>query len=120
MKKLLIPLLGLLLLTVACSPVENNARDAAATLGGTLTYAQAKYGAECSNHSMAAVCSLVNQGVSAQNALVTATEAYCNWSTTAPPPDQAAKCVPVKGTEAALNTAIANANRIVSEIRGSL
>lgn len=121
MKKQVTALALLCLFMVGCSPIENQARDAAAALGGIITYAQTEYLASCQANPSQAVCQAVNRGVSAQNALTTAVETYCGWSTTAPPPNpETTKCVPVKGADAALQSAIANANREVSEIRGAL
>jgi hypothetical protein len=112
--------LAFTMLLTACSPLENKARDSAAAIGGVLSYAQVKYLDQCKANPSQNVCATINRGVSAQNALVTAVETYCGWSTVAPPPDQTAKCYPVKSAVAGLNTAIANANRLVVEIRGSL
>ena len=112
-------LLPLILLT-ACSPLEQQARNAAAALQGTIVAAQAKYQTACVANPQAPTCVQINHGVSAENALVTAIETYCGWSTTAPPADPNAKCVPVKTAQAALQSAIANANQLTSEIRGAI
>lgn len=116
MKRLLI--LSLLLPLVACSPIENNARDAAAALKGSLVAAQAEYASQCQADAKATVCDLITRATAAQNALITATEAYCGWSVTLPPADPTAKCVPVKTAEAGLNVAIANANNFVVALKG--
>lgn len=116
MKKLSLLLICTLML-VACQPVEMSARDASASLGGTIIYAQAKYLDTCKANPSQPVCQAVNRGMAGQNALITAIETYCGWSTVAPPPDPTTTCHPVKSAEPALQTAIANANRLVSEIR---
>jgi hypothetical protein len=116
MKKLLF-LLPAVLFLAACPAVQDNARDAAASLNGVITSAQAQNQASCIANGTQAVCTLINRGVAAQNALITAEETYCGWSTTAPPPDPNAVCVPVKGAEAALNAAIANATELTTEIK---
>lgn len=116
MKKLC--LLLLLIPLIGCPKTEQNARDAAAALRGLLTTAQTQYQTSCQANSTQTVCQSINRGVSAQNALITATESYCGWSTTAPPPDPMTVCVPVKSAEAALKSATANANQAIAEIRG--
>lgn len=113
---LLVPLL----LLVACSPIEQKARDTAAALQGTLIAAQAKYHDSCVANPSQTVCVAINRGVSGENALITAVELYCGWSTTAPPADVNAKCVPVKTAQAALTSAINNAVALTTEIRGTL
>ena len=119
MKRLLM-VVPLLLVLTACPKVEQDARDTAAALGGAIKAAQVQHQAEC----QAAVaegnqtCQLINRAVDAQNALVTATEAYCGWSTGAPPSDPNAKCVAVSGAQAGLQAAINNANQFVTELRG--
>lgn len=117
MKKLFL-LLPLLLLT-ACSPVENSARDTSAALNAVLLTAEDENLASCQADPTQSVCTVINKGIDAENALITATEAYCGWSTTAPP-DPLQKCSPVKGADAALKTAIANADQFVTEIKGVL
>jgi len=105
---------------VACSPVEAKARDTAAALGGSITAAQAKYKDSCTANPAQSVCQLINKGVSGENALITAIETYCGWSTASPPADMSAKCVPVKSAEAALTAAVANAAQLTLEIKGAI
>ena len=109
-----------LLLLVACSPLEQQARNAAAALQGTLVAAQAKYHDACVANPQQDTCVRINKGVSGENALVTAIETYCGWSPSAPPSDPNATCVPVKSAQAALTAAIANANQFTLEIKGVL
>ena len=118
MKKLSL-LLAATIVLVGCG-LENNARDSAAALNGVLTSAQAQHLAECQADPSMPHCQLIKRGISGQNALITATESYCGWSTTAPPPDPTTKCVPVKGAEAALKAAITNANELTLEIKGTV
>lgn len=119
--KLRITILALLcLITVGCSPIENQARDSAAAIKGAIESGQAKYQASCTANPSQSVCQLINRGISAQNALVTSAEAYCGWAVGAPPSDPLAKCVPVKSAQAALQSAILNANQITLEIKGAL
>ena len=102
----------------ACPASEQNARDTAAALQGVITTAQTQYGTQCKSTPTDKPCVIINQAVDGQNALVTAVEAYCGWSQTAPPPDKTAKCTPVKSAEAGLKTAIANANLFITEVKG--
>jgi hypothetical protein len=114
-------LFGLLLLTLiasSCSPLEQSARNTAAALQGALGAAQAQYQATCTADPKQTACTVINQAVAGQNALVTATEAYCGWSTAAPPTVTTATCVPVKSAAAGLQTAITNANLFVTELKG--
>jgi hypothetical protein len=106
--------------TVACSPIEQNARNTAAALQGVIVAAQAKYHDTCVANSGQNVCQTINRGISGQNALVTSVETYCGWSTTMPPADVNAKCVPVKSAQSALTAAINNATALTLEIKGTL
>jgi hypothetical protein len=108
-----LPMLG-------CSPIENQARDTAAALSGSIIAAQTRYQANCSANSGQEICQVINRGVSGENALLTAVETYCGWSATLAPPDPSAKCVPVKSTQAALQAAIANAAELTIQIKGAL
>jgi|ERR1035438_5946650 hypothetical protein len=109
----LLPMLG-------CSPIENQARDTAAALSGSIIAAQTKYQASCTANPAQEICQVINRGVSGENALLTAVETYCGWAVTLAPPDPRAKCVPVKSTEAALQAAIANAAALTIQIKGAL
>lgn len=120
MKKVLctITLCLLTLMTVACQPPEKTARDMSAGLKGLIEAAQAQYQVTCTATPSQAVCKDINKGVQAQNLLITSLETYCGWSTTAPPPDVTATCVPVKSATTGLNAAIANANALMQELKG--
>ncbi len=124
----ILPMLG-------CSPLENQARDAAAALSGSIVAAQTKYQAACAADPTQEICRVINRGVSGENALITAIETYCGWAATpdpsgpkagppgAPtlaPPDPAAKCVPVRSAETALRSAIANAATLTLQIKGAI
>lgn len=105
----------------ACSPIENNARDAAAGLNGALTAAITKYQPVCNATPNAQVCNTIRSAIAGQNALVTAIETYCGWSTAAPPPDPIiTKCVPLSSAKQGLVAAIANANQFTLEIKGAI
>lgn len=107
------------LLLVACSPVEQQARNSAAALQGAIIAAQAKYHDSCVANTSQSPCQDINKAVSGENALITAIETYCGWSTAAPP-DPGAKCVPVKSAVGVLNAAIGNANALTLQIKGVL
>jgi hypothetical protein len=115
-----IPLFICLLAMVGCSPLENQARDSAAALSGSLVAAQTKYQPSCSAKPSQEICQVINRGVSAENALITAVETYCGWTATPGPADPNAKCAPVKSAQAALQTAIANAATLTIQIKGAL
>ena len=70
---------------VACSPLENQARDVAAALSGSIVAAQSKYQESCGANPSQAICQAINRGVSGENALLTAVETYCGWAVTPPP-----------------------------------
>ena len=105
---------------VACSPLENQARDVAAALSGSIVAAQGKYQGSCAANPAQAICQAIKQGVSGEDALVTAIETYCGWAVTPAPPDPTATCVPVKSAAAILRAAIANASTLTLQIKGAL
>lgn len=105
---------------LGCSPVENQARDAAAALSGSIVAAQSRYQATCTTNPAQEVCRVINRGVSAQNSLITAIETYCGWSVSPGPADPNAKCVPMRSAEATLKAAIANASALTKEIKGAM
>ena len=118
-------LISLLLLPgFACPAIQANARDTSAALQGALTAAQTQYQAQCTvptgaPASTALPCTTITKAIAGQNALITATEAYCGWNPLSPPTNPAtAVCTPVKGAAAGLQTAIANANLFVTELKG--
>ena len=117
MKKLV--LLPFLVCLLACTPLEQQARNTAAALQGAIVAAQNQYGATCKVSPTLGACVDINKAVLGQNALVTAVEAYCGWSTTNPPATSAV-CVPVKTAQAALQTAIANSNAFIVDLKGIL
>lgn len=122
MKKLLsgLMLVPTLLVLIACSPVERQALNVAATLHGSILQAQEHYGASCQNDPTQGICIEINKAISAHAALVTAGEAYCGWDPVNPPADRKAPCVPVKDLEGVLRAAITNAALFTKEIKGAL
>ena len=117
MKKLfLLPIFVLVLGLTGCPKAEQNARDAAAALGGAIQAAQIQYQVTCKAEPLGSACVTINKAVAAQNALITATEAYCGWA-----PGTAiaqTSCTPVASAQAALTAAINNANLFVIELKG--
>jgi hypothetical protein len=103
---------------VACSPLEQQARNTAAALQGAITAAQAQFQSTCSATPTQTPCTIINQAVAGQNALVTATEAYCGWSEANPPANATTACVPVKSASQGLQTAINNAALFITELKG--
>lgn len=121
MKKLsVLFIIGLTLGLTACPALEQKGRDTSAALQGVIVAAQAKHHDSCVGNPSQSVCQLINKGVAGENALITAGETYCGWSPAAPPTDPNAKCVPVKGAQAALQAAIANAAELTLEIKGTI
>jgi hypothetical protein len=107
----------LTLCLLTCTPLEQSARNTAAALQGALGTAQTQYQTTCTANPSQTPCTVINQAIAGQNALVTATEAYCGWSPTTPPASTTAPCVPVKGATAGLNAAINNASLFVTELQ---
>ncbi len=120
MKKTMIGMGLLCVVMVGCSPLENQARDAAAALSGSIVAAQTKYQTTCAANPGQEICKIINRGVSGENALITAIETYCGWSPMVAPPEPSAKCVPVKSAGAALQAAVSNAATLTFQIKGAL
>lgn len=116
------PVVAVLLFAFAC-PAKNldkNARDTAAALGGLLTSAQSQHLDECRSDPTGHTCVLINRAGAAQNALITAEETFCGFQLTPslPPPETA--CAPVSSAGSALQSAIANANQFIGELKGTV
>jgi len=107
-----------LLVLTACSPIEKQARDTAAALSGLLVTAQSQYAPSCVPNPTQTICQTINRGISAQALLITSVETYCSWAISLQPPDANAKCSPVKSAQAALTSAIANANQAITDMKG--
>ena len=121
MRKLMMVLICVVVVPMlGCSPLENQARDTAAALSGSIVAAQSKYQASCTSNPGQEICGVINRGISAQNALITTVETYCGWTPTLAPPDPMAQCVPVKSAQQALEAAIANAASITVQIKGAI
>lgn len=123
MKKTLTTLTTFLLLlsTIACTPLEQQARNTSAALSGLIVAAQTQYKPTCAlpaGETAPAVCSIITRAINANNLLITAGETYCGWNVTSPPTDPTAPCVPVKTATQALTVAISNANTAITELKG--
>jgi hypothetical protein len=95
----------------------NAARDASAALQGALIAAQKQWQTTCQADQSQQTCQLINRGISGQNALITAEEAFCGWNPANPPPPNN-KCTPVSSAQEGLQSALANAQQLASEIKG--
>ena len=120
MKRIMIVEVLLCMVMLGCSPLENQARDTAAALSGSIVAAQTKYQASCAANPGQEICLVINRGVSGENALITAIETYCGWSPAIAPPDPSAKCAPVRSAQAGLQVAISNAASLTLQIKGAL
>jgi hypothetical protein len=101
--------------------LRNDARDAAASLGGVIAHAQVAYKDQCNADHLEhggkltnTKCLLINKAVYAQYSLFTALESYCGWF--GPKDIVRASCAPNKAAEGDLKNAISNANRVTDEI----
>ena len=120
MKKTMVGVVLLCMVMLGCSPLENQARDTAAALSGSIVAAQTKYQTSCAANPGQQMCQVINRGVSGENALITAIETYCGWTVTLAPPDPSSKCVPVRSAQTALQAAISNAASLTVQIKGAL
>lgn len=109
-----------LLFCLACpnSNIATDARNTAAALNGAIVSAQTQNQASCKVNPTQAACSVITKAINGENALITATEAYCSWSQVSPPDNPTtAACVPVASAQAGLQTAINNANLFITELK---
>ena len=118
MKKSILLVLATILMVACSSTLAQQARDTSAALNGAIAGAQAKYQSSCTANPSQQVCTVINQAVAGQNALITATEAYCGWVAGTAPTNQT--CTPVSNAEAGLTAAIANANQLITQIKGAI
>jgi hypothetical protein len=105
---------------IGCSPLENQARDTAAALSGSIVAAQSKYQTSCVANPTQDICQIIDRGISGENALITAVETYCGWTPALAPPDSTANCMPVKSAQTALEAAIANAASLTLQVKGAI
>lgn len=114
----IIVITALALCGFSCSNLATNSRNTIAALQGAILAAQTQYKSQCTAAPTGTACVAINKAIDGENALVTATEAYCGWSTTSPPANPNAPCVPVTSATAALQSAIANATNFITELKG--
>ena len=121
-KKLLslVLIVPLTLLLTACPKLASTARDTSAVLQGLIVAAQAKYQTSCAADKTQAACVNIERAVSGENALITAIETYCGWSTVTPPTDPTTVCVPVSSATQGLNLAVSNATAFINQLKGML
>lgn len=115
-------LLAVVLLASGCSPLENQARDVAATSQGVIQQAQRTHLAECqANPSKPFPCGTINQAVAAQNALIDAAETYCGWPARPSAAELAASkgkpCARLQSASQTLSAAVRNLNVLVSDLK---
>lgn len=116
-----IPLLLLFALTfvmMACDSIDKQARDVSASLKGPLVVAQQQNQDKCGADPSVQPCQLINRAISAQNALITADQAYCGWSKSTALDQRDVPCVPVKTAEGGLKSALANAQPFIQQLKG--
>lgn len=111
-----------LLTLTGCPPIEQNARDTAATAQGFINQAQQDHLAECqANPTKAWPCAYINQAIGAQNLLIDAIEQYCGWPSR--PGADALKqyagqaCVANKGALQHLQSSISSINSIMADYK---
>lgn len=110
----------LTLFLTACPKLASTSRDTSAVLQGLIVAAQAKYQTSCAANNTQPTCVNIDKAVSGENALITATETYCGWSTVTPPTDPNTACVPVASAVQGLTLAISNANTFINQLKGML
>lgn len=119
MNKLFI-LLPLLLMTVACQPPQNSARDTIAAAKGYLDSARSHH-PECNTTSPNGThaCQIIGKGTQAKDVAIDALEIYCsNTSTTGVNFQDGGPCVADKAYEPKLKAALASLNQIISDVKG--
>lgn len=115
----------LLVAVMACgftgctTPPEQVARNVLAGASGAVANAQTKYATQCQANPKGSVCETINRTVDGQNAAITALETYCGFELTGNLPAPSATCVPVKSALPALQTAVANLNQLVTELKSA-
>jgi hypothetical protein len=108
----------LLLVTVACAPLEQSARDGIATAKGFLD-AEAKAHPECTQTPSAQACTLITKGNALKHVAIDALEQYCTSPGFDAGTDPCTKPTGQAATVAAqqLKTALANLSQVISDIK---
>jgi len=111
-------IMGLMLVTVACQPVEMTARDTIAASKGFLD-SQSAIHAECATTPTLAVCGLITKGNAAKHLAIDALEEYC----AGPQFESGGACVSPKDKtqknqlQGKLTSALTNLNQIITDIK---
>lgn len=111
-----------LLLSAGCSPLEVQARNAAAAAQGFIQQAQKNHQAECNaTPTKPFPCQMINQAVAAQNLLIDAIEQYCGWPAGAQPPADAVNhaCAKNVSAQQRLQAAVDSVNQIIKDYKGA-
>jgi hypothetical protein len=108
---------------VGCQPIEDTAFQAAATAQGFITQAQANHGEECRADKTRPVCVKINEAVDAQNLLIDAIEAYCNFPVR-PAPEElknfSSTCSKNASARERLQLAIRNVQVVIRDVKGAI
>jgi hypothetical protein len=107
-----------------CQPIEDTAFQAAATAQGFITQAQANHGEECRADRTRPVCVKINEAVDAQNLLVDAIEAYCNFPVRPTPEElknySSSTCAKNAGARERLQLAIRNMQVVIRDVKEAI
>jgi hypothetical protein len=114
-------LAALVLATTACppsQPLEQTARDTAATAKGYLDSAKSQH-PECAASGTTAVnpstqCQVINKGVGVKDALIDAINVYCASDSYT---NGTGPCVPDKNAQPKLQAALNNLNQILADVK---
>lgn len=113
MKWLLAAIVSLTLVTTACPVLQDTARDSIAASKGYITTAQTQH-PECPSTPTAKACTIIHGAVAAENSAVDALELYC----AGPVFNSGGVCSPDKSGAAALQAALANLSKIITDVKG--
>lgn len=120
-KLLFVPLLSCIALLAGCN-AEGAARDAMAAAHGYVVSAQATWGDSCRANNTQFKCTSTNRLIDAEHVTALALLVYCDGPA-APGELRYAGggvCVPVKGAEASLLSAVRNMNAIADQVAALL
>jgi hypothetical protein len=95
--------------------LEQRARDGIAGATGFISKAQSQYQTECSANPTMTTCVTINKSIDAQNLTITALKTYCGFKPTDP---IETVCAPVASKADALNSALANLNQLINDVKG--
>jgi hypothetical protein len=102
---------------LGCQPVEVSARDGIAAFRGYLVSAQSRHTLECIQAKGALpICDTLRRADASLNVAKDALELYCGWT---PHSEPQATCEKNKSAQAALNTALANMQKMSTDIKAA-